>query len=173
MAAGEYVSMKAQAELLERELEMERIELRRSPEAERRELAEIYRSRGVDEATADQLATALSLNPELALETHAREELGIDPDELGSPVRAAVSSFGAFMVGAVIPLVPWLVSQGTGAVVASVILGVISALLVGALLAGFTGRSVVRSSLRQLAVASAAAAITFGVGTALGVSGTV
>src|SRR3954468_4704355 len=93
IAAGEYVSMTAQSELLERELEMERLELRRRPEAERRELAQIYRSRGVDEDTAEQLATALSRDPELALQTHAREELGIDPDSLGQPVRAALSSF--------------------------------------------------------------------------------
>ncbi|MDP1807673.1 MAG: VIT1/CCC1 transporter family protein, partial [Acidimicrobiales bacterium] len=104
MAAGEYVSMTAQAELLKRELDMERLELRRRPEAERRELAQIYRSRGVDEVTADQLATALSRDPELALQTHAREELGIDPDSLGQPVRAALSSFVTFSIGATIPL---------------------------------------------------------------------
>ena len=173
MAAGEYVSVQAQRELLERELEVERRELELRPEMERRELAGIYRSRGVDAKVADAVAAQLSADPEVALETHAREELGIDPDELGSPVRAAVSSFVAFTVGAVIPLVPWLVGRGTGAVIASVILGIVAALLVGALLAGFTGRSVVASSLRQLAVASVAAAITFGVGTALGVSGAV
>lgn len=173
MAAGEYVSVQGQRELLERELEMERRELELRPEMEQLELAGIYRSRGVEASVAAEVAAQLSADPATALETHAREELGIDPEELGSPVRAAVSSFGAFMVGAVIPLVPWLVGQGTGAVVASVILGAVSALLVGALLAGFTGRSIVRSSLRQLAVASVAAAITFGVGTALGVSGTV
>jgi len=173
MAAGEYVSVQGQRELLERELEMERRELELRPEMEQLELAGIYRSRGVEASVAAEVAAQLSADPATALATHAREELGIDPDELGSPVRAAISSFGAFLVGAIIPLVPWLVGQGTGAVVASVILGAVSALLVGALLAGFTGRSVVRSSLRQLAVAAAAAAITFGVGTALGVSGTV
>jgi len=173
MAAGEYISVQGQRELLERELEMERRELELRPEMERRELAGIYRSRGVEASVADQVAAQLSADPATALEAHAREELGINPDELGSPVRAAVSSFFAFTVGAVIPLIPWLVSQGTGAVVASVVLGVLSAILVGALLAGFTGRSVVRSSLRQVAVAAAAAAITFGVGASLGVSGTV
>ena len=140
---------------------------------ERRELAAIYRSPGVDAAVADEVAAQLCADPETALETHAREELGIDPDELGSPWRAAGSSFAAFTVGALIPLVPWLVSRGTGAVVASVILGVVAAVLVGALLAGFTGRSVAASALRQLGVAVLAAAITFAVGTTLGVSGTV
>ncbi len=171
MAAGEYISVQAQRELLERELEVERKELELRPDMERRELAGIYRSRGVDAAVADQVAAQLSVDPETALEAHAREELGIDPGELGSPVRAAISSFASFTLGALIPLAPWLVGRGTGAVVASVILGVAAALLVGALLAGFTGRSVVASALRQLAVAALAAGITFAVGTALGVSG--
>jgi len=172
MAAGEYISVQAQRELLERELEVERRELELRPEMERRELAGIYRSRGVDARLAEQVADQLSADPDIALEAHAREELGIDPAELGSPVRAAVSSFGCFTVGATIPLVPWLVGGGTGAVIASVVVGTIAALLVGALLAGFTGRSVARSALRQLAVAAAAAAVTFAVGTTLGVSAT-
>ena len=171
MAAGEYVSMKAQSELLERELEMERIELHRRPEAERRELAAIYRSRGVDEATADQLATALSQDPELALQTHAREELGIDPDSLGKPLSAALSSFLTFAVGASIPLVPYFFGAGTAALVAAVVLGVIAACTVGALLARFTGRSMVRSAARQLLFSAVPAAATYALGAAVGVSG--
>jgi len=173
MAAGEYVSVQAQRELLERELEVERLELEQRPEMERRELAGIYRSRGVEATLADEVAAQLSADPETALETHAREELGIDPGQLGSPWRAAGSSFVAFTLGAVIPLVPWLVGRGAGAVVASVILSVVAALLVGALVAGFTGRSVVASSSRQLAVAVLAAGATCSVGWALGVSGKV
>lgn len=173
MAAGEYISVQAQRELLERELEMERRELELRPEMERRELAGIYRSRGVDAAVADEVAAQLSADPEIALATHAREELGIDPGELGSPWAAAASSFASFTVGALIPLLPWLVSRGSGAVVASVVLSTIAALLVGALLASFTGRSTVGSSLRQLAVAAAAAGVTVAAGTLLGVSGTV
>ncbi|HEV3495077.1 MAG TPA: VIT1/CCC1 transporter family protein [Actinomycetes bacterium] len=171
MAAGEYVSMTAQAELLERELEMERLELRRRPEAERRELAQIYRSRGVDEDTAEQLATALSRDPELALQTHAREELGIDPESLGQPVRAALSSFVTFSIGATIPLVPYLFGTGTAALVVAVVLGVIAALAVGAALARFTGRSMVRSAGRQLVFSAVPAAITYAIGSAVGVSG--
>ena len=171
MAAGEYISVQAQRELLERELEVERQELELRPEMERKELAGIYRSRGVDADVAEKVAAQLSADPETALETHAREELGIDPGDLGSPRGAALSSFASFTVGALIPLLPWLVSRGSGAMIASVILGVVAALAVGAALAGFTGRSIVRSSLRQLAVAAAAAAITFAVGAALGVSG--
>ena len=171
MAAGEYVSMTAQSELLERELEMERLELHRRPEAERRELAAIYRSRGVDEATADQLATALSRDPELALQTHAREELGIDPESLGKPVSAALSSFVTFSIGALVPLVPYFVGSGTAALVAAVIMGAVAALTVGALLARFTGRSVVRSALRQLLFSAVPAAATYALGAAVGVTG--
>lgn len=170
MAAGEYGSMKAQTELLERELEMERIEIDRRPEGERRELAGIYRSRGVDADTADELATQMMSDPELALETHAREELGIDPAELGSPVQAAVSSFLAFVVGALIPLLPWFVSQGTGATLASMALTMASALGVGVALAVFTGRAWPRSALRQLVITVVPAAITFGIGNAVGIS---
>jgi VIT1/CCC1 family predicted Fe2+/Mn2+ transporter len=171
MAAGEYISMTAQAELLERELEMERIELRRRPEAERRELAQIYRSRGVDDATAEQLATALSRDPELALQTHAREELGIDPDSLGQPVRAALSSFVTFSIGASVPLVPYFFATGTAALVAAVVLGVVAALFVGAALARFTGRPMGRSAGRQLLFSAVPAAITYAIGSAVGVSG--
>ncbi len=171
MAAGEYISMKAQGELLERELEMERLELTRRPEAERRELAQIYRSRGIDEATADQLATALSRDPELALQTHAREELGIDPESLGKPLSAAASSFVTFSVGAAIPLLPYFFGGGTAAMVAAVVLGVIAALTVGALLARFTGRPMGLSAARQLLFSAIPAAITFAIGSAVGVSG--
>lgn len=173
MAAGEYISVQAQRELLERELEVERRELELRPEMERRELAGIYRSRGVDAELADQVATQLSADPASALAAHAREELGIDPGELGSPEGAALSSFGSFTLGASIPLIPWLVSDGTAAIIASVVLGATAALLVGALLAGFTGRSVVRSAFRQLMVATVAANITCAVGAVLGVSGAV
>jgi len=173
MAAGEYVSMKAQAELLERELELERIEIARRPETERRELAAIYRSRGVEPAVADELATAMMRDPDLALETHAREELGIDPEELGSPLLAAVSSFLAFAFGAVLPLIPWLITRGSAATVGSVVLGALAAIGIGVALSFFTGRSRVRSALRQLLIAGAAAAVTFAVGSAVGVEGVV
>lgn len=171
MAAGEYVSMKAQSELLERELEMERVELHRRPEAERRELAAIYRSRGVDEVTADQLATALSRDPELALQTHAREELGIDPESLGKPLSAALSSFLTFSIGASIPLIPYLFGSGAAALVTAIVTGVIAACTVGALLARFTGRSMVRSAARQLLFSAVPAAATYALGAAVGVTG--
>ncbi|MGH9178376.1 MAG: VIT1/CCC1 transporter family protein [Acidimicrobiales bacterium] len=171
MAAGEYVSMKAQSELLERELELERIEIRRRPENERRELAAIYRERGVAADVADELATHMMRDPDLALETHAREELGIDPNELGSPAQAALSSFLAFAFGALLPLLPWFVTKGAAATFASVIIGASSAVGIGLALAAFTGRSPARSAVRQLAIAAAAAGVTYLVGKAVGVSG--
>jgi vacuolar iron transporter family protein len=168
MASGEYVSMQAQRELFERELEIERRELRRRPHVEQVELAHIYESRGVDPDTARAMADQLSRDPEVALDTHAREELGIDPKSLGSPVAAAVSSFVTFGLGAVVPLLPWFFGHGNGAALASVILGAVAALAVGGLLARFTGRSRLVSSLRQLAIAIVAAGATYLIGRAVG-----
>ena len=170
MAIGEYISMTAQAELFERELELERTEIRRRPESERRELAHIYRSRGVDPSTADELASQMMRDPDLALETHAREELGIDPGALGSPVGAAVSSFFAFAIGAIVPLVPWFFGGGRGYAVATVIVGALAALGVGGLLSRFTGRHIVRSAIRQLFFAAVGAAVAYGIGSLFGVS---
>ena len=170
MAAGEYVSMKAQSELLQRELDIERAELARRPENERRELAQIYRSRGVDSKVADQLATEMMSDPDLALQTHAREELGIDPDELGAPVHASLTSFGSFAVGALVPLVPWFLVSGTGAIVASIVAGAVAAIVVGVSLARFTERAVVPSALRQLGIAALAAGVPYAIGSAVGVT---
>ncbi len=169
MASGEYVSMKAQTELLQRELELERRELHRHPEAEQRELAALYRKRGVGAETAEQLAKEMMRDPQTALETHAREELGIDPNQLGAPRQAAASSFVAFGIGALVPLLPWFFASGNGAVVASIVLGAVSALVIGAALARFTGRSFLRSALRQLGIATLAAGVTYAVGRAVGV----
>ncbi len=169
MAAGEYVSMKAQTELYQRELDLERRELHRNPHVETVELTQIYQSRGVDPDQARALAQQMMADPELALQTHAREELGIDPDKLGSPVGAAVSSFVAFAIGAFVPLLPWFLGTGTGAVVASVIVGAVASIVVGTLLARFTGRSVLFSAGRQLAIAAFAASVTYLVGRAVGV----
>lgn len=169
MAAGEYVSMKAQAELLEHELDMERLELRRNPHVETVELSQIYVSRGIEPDRARALAEDVMRDPETALETHAREELGIDPKSLGSPVRAAVSSLLSFIAGALLPLLPWLFAQGSGAVVASVVLGILGASAVGTALARFSGRPAFRSALRQVFIAVVAAAVTYAIGRAVGV----
>jgi VIT1/CCC1 family predicted Fe2+/Mn2+ transporter len=169
MAAGEYVSMKAQAELLEHELDMERIELRRNPHVETVELSQIYQSRGMQPDRARELAEEMMSDPDLALETHAREELGIDPGSLGSPIGAASSSFVAFAAGALVPLMPWFFASGTSATVVSVCLGALGAALIGYLLSRFTGRSAVRSVARQVAIATVAAGITFAIGSVVGV----
>jgi VIT1/CCC1 family predicted Fe2+/Mn2+ transporter len=172
MSAGEYVSMRAQRELLERELDLERIEIARRPENERRELAAIYKSRGVAPDVADRLATEMMADPELALETHAREELGIDPTELGSPVGAALWSFVAFAVGALIPLLPWFFVGGRSGVIASIALGAAGAIVIGVLLARFTERAVVPSAARQLFIAALAAFVPYAIGSAVGVATT-
>jgi len=170
MSAGEYVSMRAQRELFERELALEKREIQTRPEGERRELARIYESRGIDPDTARRLANEMMRTPELALETHAREELGITPSGLGSPIQAAVLSSVTFAVGALLPLLPWLVSGGIAATVGSVVIGAVAALAVGAALAMFTDRAWWRSAFRQLAISAVAAAVTFGIGHAVGVS---
>ncbi|MCH2621819.1 MAG: VIT1/CCC1 transporter family protein [Acidimicrobiales bacterium] len=170
MAAGEYVSLRAQAELVERELEIERRSIAENPEAETAELAAIYRERGLDPDHAEQVAEGLMADPEVALDVHAREELGVNPTQLGNPMVASASSFGSFALGAFVPLVPWLGGGGNNAVWASVILGLSVAALVGAVLARLTERSVVRTVARQLLVVGGACGATYLIGTALGTS---
>ncbi len=168
MAAGEYVSMKAQAELVERELTIERISIAKQPEMEERELAAIYRARGADAETARRIADQVHENPDVALDVHAREELGVDPDETGNPVGASLSSFIAFAFGALIPLFPWFFSEGNGAVIASAVLGLVAAATVGAVLARFTERSMIRTASRQMSWAVVACVVTWVIGSWLG-----
>jgi VIT1/CCC1 family predicted Fe2+/Mn2+ transporter len=168
MAAGEYVSMKAQRELLERELATEAAAISRRPAAERAELARLYESRGVDPTMAGEMAGEMMRTPELALETHAREELGVDPSSLGDPYKAAASSAASFALGAFVPLIPWLVGGHGAAVIASLLLAAVSSVLIGVALARYTGRSVLRGALRQLTVTIAAAGVTYLIGTLLG-----
>jgi VIT1/CCC1 family predicted Fe2+/Mn2+ transporter len=169
MASGEFLSMRAQQELFERELDIERNALREEPDLERQELIGIYRSKGIDEGLASELADAMMRSPELALETHAREELGIDPTAVGSPIKASATSFGTFALGAFFPLIPWLIGSGTGAVFASIAIAALVAVIVGGLLGRLAGRSPVRSAVRQLVVTALAAGVTFGVGRAVGI----
>jgi VIT1/CCC1 family predicted Fe2+/Mn2+ transporter len=168
MAAGEYLSMMAQRELMERELDVERAALSQSPEGEALELRGMYEQRGIDPEVARDMVHEVMADPQLALETHAREELGISPGHLGSPVQAALSSFFTFALGAFIPLVPWLVTKGNGAIVASAVLSAVAALTVGVVLATFTQRPMLRSALRQLIMTAGAAAVTYGVGRGIG-----
>jgi VIT1/CCC1 family predicted Fe2+/Mn2+ transporter len=171
MAAGEYNSMRVQAELLQRELRIEARELRRRPEHETRELADLYEQRGLDREQARDVAEAMMSDPDVALEAHAREELGIDPQQLGSPLAAAVSSFASFSVGALVPLIPWFVGAGNAAMVTSLALGVFAAMVVGWLIGRSTDRPVARTVTRQVAFTVIPALITFGIGNALDVGG--
>jgi vacuolar iron transporter family protein len=171
MAAGEYISMKVQRELLERMLHLEAHELGSDHEGELGELAEIYERKGLEPALARQVATQLMADPQVALDTHAREELGIDPDEgLGSPRGAATSSFFTFAIGAFVPLMPFLFAAGTAGTLLS--LGVTAAALlsVGGATSRLTGRSVGRSAFRMFATGMGAAAVTYAIGSLLGVS---
>ena len=168
MAAGEYVSMKAQNELIERELAIERESLKNNPKMELRELQAIYTQRGIDSDKALELAEAVHEDLEVALEVHAREELGVNPDDIGDPSAAAISSFIAFGIGAILPLIPWFLASGTVAMVSSVVVGLIAAALVGVALAVFTERSLVRTALRQVSWAAGACAVTFVIGSLLG-----
>jgi VIT1/CCC1 family predicted Fe2+/Mn2+ transporter len=158
-----------QSELLLRELRIEARELRRRPEHETRELAEIYEQRGLPPDRARDVAEAMMSDPEMALEAHAREELGIDPQQLGSPPAAAVSSFVSFAVGAAIPLIPWFVTSGTAAKLASLTVGVIAAVVVGWLIGRSTERPIARAITRQVLFTVVPALITFAIGSALGV----
>ena len=170
MAAGEYLSMRAQTELLEHELDREAAELRTRPGYERHELASIYERRGLSRGLADRVADELMRDPTQALETHAREELGIRPDQLGSPTGAAGSSFVSFAIGALIPLLPWFFIAGTSAILASVLAGAATSAAVGIAVAYATGRSPTRAALRQLTLTAIAAGITFVVGRTVGLS---
>ena len=170
MAAGEYNSMKVQAELLERELNLERIALAEFPHVETVELAQAYQAKGVDADQARALAEAMMSDPERALEAHAREELGISPEGIGSPIAAAVSSFVAFGLGAVVPLLPWFFGGKGGAIVTSLVLAVVAAIAVGWATASFTGRSRFRTAGRQIAFTLVPAAITYLIGSLVGIT---
>lgn len=170
MAAGEWVSVRAQNELIERELDIERRSLAENPKAEERELAAIYRNRGLKPETAADLAEEIMADPEVALDVHAREELGVDPEGIGRPFVVAVASFWAFAFGAFVPLAPWLVADGTGALITSVVLGIVAAGIVGVAIAVFTERSMFRTAARQVLVAAGACGATYLIGSILGVS---
>ena len=168
MAAGEYISMSSQREMFERELSLEAQELAENPAEERDELALLYQAKGLSPEEAGQLADRLISDKEAALDTLAREELGLDPEALGSPWTAAFSSLFTFAIGAAVALVPYLVAAGTAALVAAIVAVAVALFAVGAGTGVLNGRSAVRSGLRQLLVGGLAAAVTYGVGAALG-----
>jgi VIT1/CCC1 family predicted Fe2+/Mn2+ transporter len=170
MAAGEYISMQSQRELFERQIALERAELEAMPEEEEAELASVYRSKGFTESEAAVIAHRMLQDPEHALDTLVREELGLDPDELGSPWGAATGSFIAFAIGALIPVIPYLVSAGSSAFVAAIALSAGALFAVGAGVSLLTGRSLLYSGGRQVLIGAAAAVVTYLVGHAIGVA---
>lgn len=170
MAAGEWVSVRSQRELYEREIAVERWELQEFPDDERRELELIYRAKGLDEEDARKVAERIMADPDVALDTLAREELGLNPAELGSPWGAAFSSFFAFASGALVPLVPYLFGAGTAALAASAVLSALALAAVGAGISVFTGRSLWRSGLRMMVIGGGAALVTYVVGSLVGVT---
>ncbi len=170
MAAGEYISMQSQRELFERQIALERAELEAMPEEEEAELAAVYRSKGFTDEEAARIAHRLFQDPETALDALVREELGLDPDELGSPWGASFGSFVAFGVGAIVPVIPYLFASGATAFYAALGASLVGLFAVGAGVSLLTGRSTLYSGLRQVGIGAAAAAVTYAVGSLIGVS---
>jgi VIT1/CCC1 family predicted Fe2+/Mn2+ transporter len=170
MAAGEFVSVRSQRELFEYQIGLEREELKEYPDAEAQELALIYKAKGLSGGEAKRVAKQLVADPEHALDTLAREELGLNPDELGSPWGAAISSLLSFAVGAVVPLLPFAFGAGIHALAIAGALSAVALFGVGATLSLFTGRGALLSGARMLLLGVLAAAVTFAVGKLFGVS---
>jgi VIT1/CCC1 family predicted Fe2+/Mn2+ transporter len=170
MAAGEYISMQSQRELFERQIALERAELEAMPEEEQDELAAVYRAKGFTADEARTIAARMFADPEHALDTLVREELGLDPDELGSAWGAAGGSFVAFALGAVVPVVPYLLGSGATAFWVAIAASLAALFLVGAGVSLLTGRSLLFSGARQVGIGAAAAVVTYLVGSVIGVS---
>jgi len=170
MAAGEYISMQSQRELFERQIALERAELEAMPQEEQAELAQVYRAKGFTEGEAAAIAERMFKDPQHALDTLVREELGLDPDELGSAWGAAGGSFVAFAIGALIPVIPYLLTTGGTAFVWALGLSVAALFAVGAGVSLLTGRSLLFSGGRQVLIGAAAAIVTYIVGRAIGVA---
>ena len=166
MAAGEFVSVSSQNELVAAEVEKERIELETNPADEQAELAALYKMRGVESDLADEVARQLSRHPEETLNIHVREELGVDRNELPSPLVAAGASLATFAVGALIPLLPYLF--GFSSLAAALILAAIAAFVGGGIVARVTARPFLRGASRQLVLAAVAAGLTYGIGALVG-----
>jgi VIT1/CCC1 family predicted Fe2+/Mn2+ transporter len=166
MATGEYVSVASQTELTNAEIEVEKLELARVPKAEEAELAQVYVERGVEPALAKEVARQLSANPEEVWRVHVREELGVDPDDLPSPWVAAGSSFGSFTIGALVPLLPYLL--GASGLLLTVLLTGLGLFAAGAAVSRFTTKNWLYAGMRQLLLGGAAAALTYAIGSAVG-----
>lgn len=170
MAAGEYVSMRAHRDLSEYRLEIERREIEEFPEEEARELALIYRLKGMTDEESDALAKRIMQDPEVALDTMAREELGIDPTQLGSPWGATISSFVSFTMGAVVPVLPYALGATGSAFFLSGGLSALALFIVGSAMALMSRKGFLRGGLRMLMIGMATAGLTFGIGSLIGIT---
>lgn len=170
MAAGEYISVQSQREFFEYQINLEKSELEEYPEEEAHELAIIYQARGLPQLDAEKLAQLMISDPEKALNTLAREELGLNPNDLGSAVGASISSFLSFATGAFIPMIPFLFGKYSWNLLASILLTGLALLAIGATLSLFTSRSALKSGLRMLLIGCIAGSLTYGLGHLIGVS---
>jgi VIT1/CCC1 family predicted Fe2+/Mn2+ transporter len=170
MGSGEYVSMRTQREVFEQQLHLEKTEIEMTPQEEKEELTAIYLAKGIPQEEAETIAEQIMSDREIALDTMAREELGLNPQELGSPWGAAITSFFSFACGAAIPVIPYLFGSGWTYLGWAAGLAGVSLFFVGMAVSAFTGRSAVRSGIRMVLIAGAAASITFGIGRLIGVS---
>ncbi|MCC7364587.1 MAG: VIT1/CCC1 transporter family protein [Dehalococcoidia bacterium] len=170
MALGEWISVRSSAESFERQMSIEREELELMPEEEEAELALIYQAKGFRREEAEVLAKRIVSNKDTALDTLVREELGMTAEEAGNAWVAAITSFVLFTLGAIVPVVPWLIGGGLGAVIASGVAAGAALFLAGAVTSFFTGRGVLYSGGRMLVFGLAAALLTFGIGKLIGVN---
>lgn len=170
MASGEYVSVRSQREMFEHQIAAERDELEAYPEAEAAELATIYEARGLSRDDATRMAGSIIKNPAYALDALAREELALDPADLGSPWAAAGSSFVSFSLGALVPLLPFLLARGRHALLASLAVTAVALFAIGAAISLFTGRKSLLGGLRVLLIGAAAAGATYLIGRLLDVA---
>ncbi len=170
MAAGEYISMQSQRELFERQIALERAEIEAMPEEEEAELAASYRSKGFTHDEAATIAHRIFQDPTAALDMLVREELGLDPDQLGSAWGAAFGSFVAFAIGAAVPVIPFLFGGSVGYTMVSLALSLVALFVVGAGVSLLTGRSLLFSGFRQLGIGLGAAAVTYAIGALIGAS---
>lgn len=171
MALGEWLSVQSSRELYAHQIKIETQEIEENPQEELDELALIYQAKGLPEARAKELATHMMADRTNVVDTLAREELGIDPQELGgSAYEAAITSFGLFAVGAAFPILPYVFWSGTTSIVVSLAASAIGLFIIGSAITLMTGRSVLFSGVRQVLVGMAAAALTYGVGKLIGTS---
>ena len=174
MAAGEWVSVKAQNDLIQREMALELRELKHNAQAETSELAGMYRSHGMSATQATAAATEVMRDPERAVMVHAREEFGLDPANLPNPVSVAIVSLLSFLVGALLPVIPWIAGSGDGsgdrARIASIVIGVVTAALAGGTIAKQSERPIVVGAARQVAILILAVGVTYVIGRLVGIN---